>query len=277
MFDQLNAHFQQPRPFSRYTADILWTDPHISQSMLKFHLNPETDAASRRPGAIGDMIAWMDHHLSFCGKAVCDLGCGPGLYAEKIAECGARVTGVDFSTSSLDHARKSADQAQLKIDYLRADYLDDGLPRNQDIVCLIYADLCALSAPQRQLLYKNVKAALKPGGCFFFDVFSISQYDLRQAQTMFAKNLMGGFWANGDYFGFSSTFLYDYLKLVLDRYLIVEPARTFEIFNWLQYFDVESLRSEMAAAGFNSVEIVDALTGKPWVEAAREIAVMARV
>lgn len=276
MFSQLNAQYQRPQPFSHYSADTLWTDPHISQSMLNFHLNPLVDAASRRPETIEAMVDWMDQRLSFSGKTVCDLGCGPGLYAEKIARRGASMTGVDFSRNSLDYARKSADQAQLKIDYLQANYLEDDLPRDFDIVSLIYGDLCALSAQKRHLLYKKIKAALKPGGYFVLDVFSIGQFEQRQPQASFAQNLMDGFWADGDYFGFLNTFLYDDLKLVLDRYLIIEPTRTFEVFNWLQYFDVETITSELTAAGFDVVETVDALTGEPWVKAPREIAVIAR-
>ena len=48
MFEDLAALNERPAPFSVYTADILWTDPHISARMLDFHLNAEGDLASRR-------------------------------------------------------------------------------------------------------------------------------------------------------------------------------------------------------------------------------------
>ncbi len=88
---------------------------------------------------------------------------------------------------------------------------------------------------------------------------------------------MNGFWAEGDYFGFLNTFLYDDLKLALDRYLIVEPSRTREIFNWLQYFYPTGISEELTAAGFKVVDIVDALTGEPLQTAPREFVVIARV
>lgn len=34
-----------------------WDDPHISKSMLEAHLNPDTDAASRKRVTIGKTIA----------------------------------------------------------------------------------------------------------------------------------------------------------------------------------------------------------------------------
>ena len=276
MFDELAAFHERPEPFSRHTTDLLWTDEHISQRMLALHLDPDSGLASRPPRAIEATIEWMDATLGFSGKSVCDLGCGPGLYAERMAGLGARVTGVDFSSRSISFAREAAKAARLPITYVRADYLSDGLPGGQDLVCLIFCDLCALSPALRAGLYERVRAMLKPGGRFVFDVFSTAQFSQRRGAFACERRLMDGFWAPGDYFGFSSTFLYDERHVALDRYLIVEPERTREIFNWLQYFDPEGTSRELAAAGFTVERIVDALTGEPWRGGPREFAVVAR-
>jgi 2-polyprenyl-3-methyl-5-hydroxy-6-metoxy-1,4-benzoquinol methylase len=86
------------------------------------------------------------------GKAVCDLGCGPGLYASRLAQRGARVTGLDFSALSIEYGRTAARDKNLALDFEVADYLKDELPGDQDLVLLIYADLCALSPERRQTL-----------------------------------------------------------------------------------------------------------------------------
>ncbi len=96
MFEDLAALNERPAPFSVYTADILWTDPHISARMLDFHLDAEGDLASRRAASIEGIVDWMDRKVGFEGKAVCDLGCGPGLYAALMARRGAWVTGWIF-------------------------------------------------------------------------------------------------------------------------------------------------------------------------------------
>ena len=83
--DLLDFH-ERPTPFSRYTTDVLWTDPHIARRMLCNHLDPETDLASRRVQAIEAIVAWMDRKISLSGKSVCDLGCGPGLYTARMTE-----------------------------------------------------------------------------------------------------------------------------------------------------------------------------------------------
>lgn len=276
MFDDLAALNERPAPFSVYTADTLWTDPHISARMLDFHLDPESDLASRRPASIEAIVDWMDRRFGFGGAAVCDLGCGPGLYAARMARRGARVTGIDFSARSIGYARDAARKAGLSMAFEQANYLDAELPPEQDLVCLIYGDLCALSPEQRRCLYGKVRKSLKPGGRFVFDVSSVAQFRQRQEEVSYGRRLMDGFWAPGDYFGFLSVFLYGDRNIALDRYLIVEPHRSREIFNWLQYFDPGSIAAELAENGFSIEQVVDVLTGGPLGPSPDEFAVIAR-
>lgn len=276
MFDDLAALNERPAPFSIYSADTLWTDPHISARMLDFHLDTESDIASRRAESIEGIIDWMDRRFGFEGKAVCDLGCGPGLYATPMARHDARVTGIDFSPRSIEYARGTARNGGLSLTFQNADYLKDDLPRDQDLVCLIYGDLCALSPAQRQVLYNKVHGSMKPGGYFVFDVFSAAQFLDRQEGASYGRRLMDGFWASGDYFGFLTTFLYGGQKLALDRYLIVEPNRRREVFNWLQYFDPDVIAAELTESGFSVEQAVDVLTGEPIQASAGEFAVIAR-
>lgn len=73
---------ERPAPFSRYTTPEFWNDPHISEQMLRHHLDPQSDRASRRHDFIGRSAAWIHATLQLeSGNSVLDLGCGPGLYA----------------------------------------------------------------------------------------------------------------------------------------------------------------------------------------------------
>ena len=49
-------HSEKPR-LLELRETHLWDDPHISKSMLEAHLNPDTEAASRKPVTIGKTIA----------------------------------------------------------------------------------------------------------------------------------------------------------------------------------------------------------------------------
>ncbi len=105
MYELLSDISRRPAPFSRCTTKELWTRPYLAQQMLSFHLNQETELASRRFETIDHVVNWIDSQLNLCDKSVCDLGCGPGLYTQRFANKNAQVTGVDFSSHSLDYAK----------------------------------------------------------------------------------------------------------------------------------------------------------------------------
>ncbi|MBF9049756.1 MULTISPECIES: hypothetical protein, partial [unclassified Roseobacter] len=72
-------------------------------------------------------------------------------------------------------------------------------------------------------------------------------------------------------------FLYERDKIALDRYLIVTPKRQLEIFNWMQYFDPETISRDVREAGMVVAALLDVRTGDPWTPEAGELAVVARV
>jgi SAM-dependent methyltransferase len=263
MYELLQDIARRPQAFSRYTTKELWTRPHLARQMLDYHLNQDTDLGSRRLETIDRIVDWIDLQLQLPRKRLCDLGCGPGLYTRRFADCGAAVTGVDFSQNSLDYARRKASEQDLPITYLHADYLEDELPKDFDIVTLIYTDYCVLSPAQRASLLARIREMLKPGGQLVMDVAGIGSFTGKQEHTHIEKHLMGGFWAESDYVGIQRTYIYPDAHLSLDRYVIIEPDEPRQIFNWFQHFSPERLRSELEDAGYAVEEMAADLTGAP--------------
>jgi SAM-dependent methyltransferase len=257
MYEQLNTIHQRPEVFSVYTADLLWTDPHLANQMLQTHLNQDTPLASRPFPAIDRVVDWLDQTFQLNGKAVCDLGCGPGLYAERFARRGATVHGVDFSVNSIAYAKENSDRHGGRLNYHVANYLTDPLPRDQDLATLIYCDFCPLSPTQRRTLFAQIRASLKPSGTFVFDVVSKTAFESVVDNSLFARNYMGGFWSAGDYFAFHNTYRYETEAVGLDHFTIVEANRSWDVYNWLQYFNADDIRSELTTNGFDLVDIVD--------------------
>jgi SAM-dependent methyltransferase len=260
MYDVLKDIAKRPEPFSRSTVKELWTRPHLARQMLNYHLSQETDLASRKHESIDRVVEWIDSQLNLSGKSLCDLGCGPGLYAQRFEARGAQVTGVDFSAHSLDYAKT---QGPNSIRYVEADYLLDDLPSEFDIVTLIYTDLCVLSPEQRKLLLARMHEMLNPGGQIVLDVAGIGSFEQKDETTLIQDKMMGGFWAAGDYVGIQQSFVYPEECLSLDRYVIVEPGETWQIYNWMQYFTPESAEAELKSAGFEIRQMVGELTGVP--------------
>ena len=263
MYELLQDISRRPQPFSRYTAKELWTRPHLARQMLQYHLNQETELASRRFETIDQIVSWIDSQLGLFGKRVCDLGCGPGLYTQRFAARGADVNGVDFSAHSLEYARLKAKENKQSISYTQADYLSDDLPVGFDIVTLIYTDYSVLSPTQRASLLGRIRKMLKPGGRLVMDVAGMGSLANKEECTLIESNLMNGFWAEGDYVGIQRSFVYPDECLSVDRYVIVEPAGTWQVFNWFQYFTPAGLQKELGSAGFAVERMFGGLRGEP--------------
>ena len=116
MFEDLEKINTRPEPFESYTACDLWTDEHTSEQMLSFHINGDIDISSRNTVFIDRSVEWIATRFSIrAGAKIADFGCGPGLYATKLAQRGADVTGIDFSKRSIQHAQQVADREGLSI------------------------------------------------------------------------------------------------------------------------------------------------------------------
>jgi SAM-dependent methyltransferase len=259
------------------TTDVLWTDPHVSEQMLRYHLDPTVDVSSRRPETIDATVAWTTDTFALApGLSVLDLGCGPGLYTSRWAATGAEVAGVDFSPRSIAYAREAADRAGLHVRYTVADYLTWQPGRTFDLITMIMCDFSALSPVQRTGLLGSVASWLAPGGAFLFDVHALPFLASRQEGKHRDEHPIGGFWSAGPYSETIETLLYPAERVSLDRYLIEEPERTWTVWNWLQTYDPASLAETLEHAGLRVDTVMGDVAGRPYDPTAHEFAVVAR-
>ncbi len=277
LFETLERIGRRPDVYSRYTTDALWSSPDISEMMLRYHLDGDVDLASRRTEFIEASVDWISATFGLGeGSRLIDLGCGPGLYANRLARRGAAVTGVDISPRSIEYARQQAAQDGLGIDYRLGDYLTLDIEPGYDLATMIMCDYCALSPEQRGRLLRRVGDLLAPGGAFLFDVYSLAYYETWEEMAAYGEGMMDGFWSSQPYFGFQNTFRYDDDKVVLERYLIVERDRETEYFNWFQHYSLESLTAEVEAAGLVVDEVYGDVAGEPFDPSLPEFAVAVR-
>ena len=62
-------------------------------------------------------MAWIAKHADLANAQTIDIGCGGGILSESLAKAGARVTGLDMASDSIEIARTHVQAAQLNIDY----------------------------------------------------------------------------------------------------------------------------------------------------------------
>jgi len=277
IFDVLVQANARPLPYEKYTAKELWTGPHTSKQMLAVHLDLDTDLASRKLSFIQRSLSWMHKRFDIKeGRSIADFGCGPGFYTNAFAHMGAKVTGIDFSTLSLEYARKQAHAEGLTVNYVHQNYLDyENSEGSFDLITMIYCDFCPLSPVQRRRMLDKFHKLIKKGGAVLIDVCSLKTFKQKKEDASYAYRQLNGFWAEGAYYGFQNSFKYEQEKLILDKYTIVEPKRIYEIYNWLQCYSLEMLREEIEASGLRIVEHYSNVAGDEYSEDSTEMAIVA--
>ena len=276
MFEELEKINERPEPFQFYTARDLWTDAHTSKPMLSFHLNEAIDVSSRNAEFINRSVDWIASEFNIGRDTkIADFGCGPGLYAARLAKGGTNVTGIDFSKRSIEYAKEVAAREQLSINYVNQNYLEFETEDRFDLVLMIMCDFCALSPSQRKGILSIFHKILKPSGSVLLDVYSLSAFEQREEIATYEVNQLNGFWSPKKYYGFVNTFKYDEEKVVLDKYTIVETERTRQVYNWLQYFAPKDLEKEFVDAGFFVKGIYSDVAGNPYNQKSSEFAVIA--
>lgn len=267
----------RPAPFSAYTTPEFWNDPHISAKMLAHHLAPDSPGASRPHPVVEASSTWIGEAFDV-GPAtrVLDLGCGPGLYATRLAERGAALLGIDVSTRSLAHARALAGARGLDATYREGNYLTVDLDRGHDLALLIYEDYCALSPSQRGVLLRRVHEALAPGGHLVLDVSAAPRFDSATDGVVAGDDLDDGFWAPSPYHGVHETWTYPELRLVLDRYTITTERGTRRFWNWIHCLTADEVARELRDAGFDAPSLHGDLAGGRFDPTATGFAVSAR-
>ena len=277
MFEELEKINTRPKPFEFYTASDLWTDEHTSEQMLTFHLNEDINVSSRNAIFINRSVQWITSHFNVgAGTKIVDFGCGPGLYATRLAQRQADVIGVDFSGRSIQYAQDVATREGLSIHYINQNYLEFETDDRFHLILMIMCDFCALSLIQRKQMLSKFHKILQPGGSVLLDVYSLTAFEQREETAMYETNLLNSFWSPNKYYGFLNTFKYESEKVLLDKYTIIEADRIRTVYNWLQYFSPEALEREIMECGFTIEKFYSDVAGSPFVPEATEFAVVAK-
>lgn len=270
MFNELKKYTTKPKLYAPST-NTFWDDEHISKGLLEAHLNPNWEAASRKPEFLDISVNWISKIApSSRYKFLLDLGCGPGLYAERFSSAGYSVTGVDFSKRSIAYAKEQTLLNKSNVDYHYQNYLTIDYKEQFDVITLIYCDYAALSIADRLTLLRKVYQALKPKGKFIFDVFTPL---MRKNETCsWGYHEEGGFYSEKPHICLESVYQYDDKDNTELRQSIVINEDTINCYNiWDHFFTKEALISEVQPAGFKSYEFYGDIAGKEFSDTGETI------
>lgn len=245
--------------------NIPWHDPDFSARMLREHLSQEHDAASRRSALIDRHVAWV--HADVLGGrpvAVLDLGCGPGLYASRLARLGHTCLGIDYSPASIAYARAQAAEQRLDCRYQLADLRGADYGTGFGLAMLIFGELNVFSRHDAAAILTRAAGALAEGGLLLIEPHTFDTVRAIGSRPPSWDVVESGLFAATPHLSLAEHFWDARARAATTRYLIVDLAtgavaryaQSFQAYTDGEYADL------LAACGFELARAYPSLTGQ---------------
>jgi len=252
-----------PEPWAE-GEKIPWNDPAFSARMLQEHLSQEHDAASRRFAIIDAHVAWI-HEQILDGKParVLDLGCGPGLYAHRLAQRGHTCVGVDFSPASIAYARAQAESAGLLLTYIEGDVRVVDYGAGYDLVMLIFGEFNVFVLSDAERILHKAYQTLKPGGWLLLEPHTFAAVEAvgKVANSWYTTSC--GLFLDRAHFCLTENFWDRQRAVATERYFIID-ALTGDVARYassMQAYTDDQYRALLTTCGYRGVQFYRSLAG----------------
>ncbi|GAB4200739.1 MAG: class I SAM-dependent methyltransferase [Wenzhouxiangellaceae bacterium] len=162
-------------PISPWSAGsaLPWNDPEFSQRMLEEHLSQGHDSGSRRITIIEQQIDWLQkHYLSDKKHHILDIGCGPGLYTERLAQHGHECTGIDFSPAAIKYAKDHTSDNPGVCNYIEGDITQVNYGQDYTFAMFLFGEFNAFQQSKAESVVDRAYQCLASGGRFLLEAFT---------------------------------------------------------------------------------------------------------
>lgn len=260
----------RPEPWA-FGGNLPWDEPAFSERMLREHLDQAHGAASRVLEERQLQLDWFWSTLGMDGEmAVCDLTCGPGLYATELARRGCTVTGVDFGPAAVAYARDLAEEMGVSD---RCTFIQDDIrtvtlpPASFDVVLLIYGQLAVFTKDEAASLLEKAATALKPGGSIVIELLNQDRVDKTTSNWWFTDDT--GLWGDTPFLHLGERFWDDDQELSYERFHILhlESGDYTEVHLCDQSYSIAAMQTMLHTAGFAHVDVYPRWAGLPIYDA----------
>ena len=103
-------------------------------------------------------------------SSLLDLGCGHGRIANRLAERGAQVTGLDATAMFLDLARADAEERDVSVDYVLGDMRELPWTGRFDAVVSWFTSFGYFDDTLNRRVLSDLRRCLRPGGQFLVEL-----------------------------------------------------------------------------------------------------------
>ncbi len=202
------------------------------------------------------------------GSEVLDLACGHGRIANRLAARGARVAGLDATSSFLGRARAEATSLGVDVDYVDGDMRSLPWPEGSfDRVVSWFTSYGYFDDDGNRDVLREVHRVLRPGGCLLIESNNLSELLPRWLPAVVVER-------DGDFSIDRSRFDPVTGRAVTER-VLVRGGRTRRLSFSVRMFVAVELRDWLLSAGFRAVDFYDG-AGEPLTAAGRRMITIAR-
>ena len=252
-----------PEPWNE-GDNIPWSEPAFSERMLREHLSQDHDAASRRFEKIDRQVAWI-HQTVLSGRPtrILDLGCGPGLYAMRLARLGHTCKGIDFSPASIRYATELAAREKLPCAFTQQDARRADFGAGYGMAMFIFGEFNVFKPEDAKLILRKVYDALEPGGALLLEPSTYGSIEAMGHQPPTWSTARSGLFADQPYVYFQEHAWDAASKTTTTRHFVLDAA-TAQVTRYAatyQAYSNDELAALLQAQGFDDVRFFPSLLG----------------
>jgi ubiquinone/menaquinone biosynthesis C-methylase UbiE len=184
------------------------------------------------------------------GMEVLDLACGHGRIANRLAQRGAHVTGLDATPLFLEHARRVAAERGVEVDYVSGDMRSLPWPEHRfERVISWFTSFGYFDDADNQKVLSEAHRVLRPGGWLLIENNNLTELLPRWLPAVVVER-------DGDFMIDRSTFEPSTGRAVTER-TCVRDGQVRRFTYSVRMFIAVELKGWLLAAGFDSVDQVD--------------------
>jgi len=268
----------RPEPWAE-GEKIPWNEPAFSRRMLAEHLSQSHDLASRRSERIDRHVEWI--HRDLLGgrpTRILDLGCGPGLYASRLARLGHECTGIDFSPASIDCAREQAGREGLSCTVRQEDIRRADFGAGFGLAMLIFGEFNVFRPGEARDILVRAHAALDHGGLLLLEPQTFAAVEQTGKAGSSWYSAPSGLFSDAPHLCLTENVWDPATRTATTRWFILDAA-TGEVTRHaatMQGYTEDEYTSLLHECGFKDVETFASLTGTGDPDQKELIAVTAR-
>lgn len=254
-----------PQPWTE-GEKIPWNDPDFSIRMLKEHLTQAHDLASRRSEIIDRHVDWI-HGTVLASKParVLDLGCGPGLYASRLAKLGHSCVGIDFSPASIDYARQYAAQHRLDCAYYLEDIRKADYAYGYHLVMFVFGEFNVFRPDDARKILKKAYDALIPGCKLILEVSTFQSVKEMGLSPDYWFTSQSGLFSTEPHLLLAENFWNEEQSIAIKRFYVIDAHTSVvrRMASSTQAYTLEQYQDLVTGAGFTDFKIFPSLFGEP--------------